>query len=145
MITPSTSTSPVDRRQFLKTGALASGGILLAPSIMKAQSSPNGKINIAILGYGKQGEVLTTSMLEIPNPPFHVVAVCDIWKNSIGKCRSALRTASPDLKWYFDYEELIAAKDELDLDAVIIATPDFGMLATQTPAWKPDFTCIVKR
>lgn len=125
MITPSTSTTPVDRRQFLKTGALASGGILLAPSIMKAQSSPNGKINIAILGYGKQGEVLTTSMLEIPNPPFHVVAVCDIWKNSIGKCRSALRTASPDLKWYFDYEELIAAKDELDLDAVIIATPDF--------------------
>ncbi len=119
------SNNSVGRRQFLKTGALASGGILLAPSIMKAQSSPNGKINLAILGYGKQGEVLTTSMLEIPNPPFHIVAVADIWKNSIGKCRSALRTHNPGLKWYFDYRELIAAKDELDLDAVIIATPDF--------------------
>jgi predicted dehydrogenase len=90
---------------------------------MKAQSSPNGKINLAILGYGKQGEVLTNSMLQIENSPFHISVVCDIWKNSIGKCRSALRKVSPDLKWYFDYEEMLA--NEPDLDAVIIASPDF--------------------
>ncbi len=124
MNTDTPSKLSVGRRDFLKTSALASGGILLAPSIMKAQSSPNGKINLAIIGYGKQGEVLTNSMLQIEPRPFQIVAVCDIWKNSIGKCRSLLRTESPELKWYFDYEELIAAKDELGLDAVIVATPD---------------------
>ncbi len=122
--TPKPSSTTLNRRNFLKTGALASGGILLAPSIMKAQSvSPNDKINIAILGYGRQGEVLLNSMLDIKERPFHVKAVCDIWKYSIGKCRSVLRKDSPDLKWYFDYEEMLAA--ETDLDAVIIATPDF--------------------
>ena len=45
------NTSGWNRRDFIKTSMLASGGILLAPSIGFSQS-PNSEINVAIIGLG---------------------------------------------------------------------------------------------
>jgi predicted dehydrogenase len=79
-------------------------------------------LNIAILGTGAQGQVLLSACLKIPGVRFK--AVCDIWTGYNQKRVSRLLTKyGHEHNDYVDYEEMLAA--EKDLDAVIIATPDF--------------------
>lgn len=80
------------------------------------------EINVAILGSGTQGQVLLDSMLKIPGVRFR--AVCDIWKEYNQKrAVRILKKYKFDVNGYEDYREML--DKEKDLDAVIIATPDF--------------------
>ena len=93
----------------------------------EAAASPAGgsdvqPINIALLGAGAEGQVLTDAMLRIPGLRFR--AVCDIWTeynqkrvvNQLGKFNHVVNG-------YEDYREML--DKERELDAVVIATPDF--------------------
>jgi predicted dehydrogenase len=111
---------PWSRRGFLKTGLTAGGMVLAAPSITKAQSSSN-TLNVALVGMGSQGRVLLDSLLNIPDLNF--VAVCDIWELSRRYGVRRLQRAGHSPNGYEDIEDMVAK--ETDLDAVIIATPDF--------------------
>jgi predicted dehydrogenase len=79
-------------------------------------------INVGLLGAGAQGQVLTDAMLRIPGLRFR--AVCDVWTeynqkrvvNQLGKFKHEVRG-------YVDYREML--DKEKELDAVVIATPDF--------------------
>ena len=120
--------SIINRRDFLsKTLATAGAGLVLgAPSILRAANqdgtATGEKINIALVGMGKQGRVLFEAMSNIPG--LHFQAVCDIWdynlKGGVAKVR-ALQGHTP--KGYADIDEMLAS--EKDLDAVVVATPDF--------------------
>jgi predicted dehydrogenase len=120
--------SSINRRDFLsKTLATAGAGLVLgAPSILRAANqdgtATGEKINIALVGMGKQGRVLFEAMANIPG--LHFQAVCDMWdynlKGGMAKVR-ALQGTAP--KGYVDIDEMLAT--EKGLDAVIIATPDF--------------------
>jgi predicted dehydrogenase len=118
--------SLITRRNFLgKTAAGAGAGLVLgAPHILRAADSTpaSNKINIALVGMGKQGRVLFEAMSNIPG--LHFQAVCDIWdynlKGGMAKVR-ALQGEAP--KGYADIDEMLAS--EKGLDAVIVATPDF--------------------
>ena len=80
------------------------------------------EINIALLGAGAQGQVLTDAMIRIPGLRFR--AVCDIWTeynqrrvvNTLGRYKHQVNA-------YEDYREML--DKEKELDAVLIATPDF--------------------
>jgi len=80
------------------------------------------EINVALLGTGAQGEVLLSSMLKIPGLRFR--AVCDIWKEYNQKRTvNQLAKFKFDVNGYEDYQEMLST--EKNLDAVVIATPDF--------------------
>lgn len=85
------------------------------------RKGPGEVLNIALIGQGAQGMVLQESILNIPN--IRVKAVCDIYEYS--KTYSSRRLASKghEVTVYEDYKELLA--NEKDLDAAVIATPDF--------------------
>ena len=114
----------MNRRNFLsKTAAGAGAGLVLgAPSVLRAAQQGPDKINVALVGMGKQGRVLFESMSNIPG--LHFQAVCDIWDNSrqygIGKVRAFQGHIA---KGYSDIDEMLAT--EKGLDAVVIAVPDF--------------------
>ena len=79
-------------------------------------------INVALIGAGAQGQVLIDAMLRIPGLRFR--AVCDIWaeynqKRVVGSLRKFKHTVNG----YEDYREMLDKEHELD--AVVIATPDF--------------------
>ncbi|MHC4679033.1 MAG: Gfo/Idh/MocA family oxidoreductase [Planctomycetota bacterium] len=113
----------MDRRNFLRSTAAAGAGLAFSPMVF-AQAS-DGKaddINVALLGAGAQGQVLMSACRNIPGIRFK--AVCDIWTAFNQKRVSRmLKAYRHEHNTYVDYQEML--DKEKDLDAVIVATPDF--------------------
>ncbi|MBA7622072.1 Inositol 2-dehydrogenase/D-chiro-inositol 3-dehydrogenase [subsurface metagenome] len=113
----------IDRREFLRSTAALGAGVVLAPkSFGQAAGSGPDDINVALLGAGAQGQVLLNTCLKIPGVRFK--AVCDIWTAYNQKRVSRLlKKYRHEHNTYVDYQEML--DKEKDLDAVLIATPDF--------------------
>ncbi len=113
----------INRRNFLRSTAAIGASLVLAPkSYGQTQSPKTDDINVALLGAGAQGRVLVAACLKIPGVRFKVV--CDIWEDYNQKLLSRrLKAYRHGHNTYVDYKEMLA--NEKDLDAVIIATPDF--------------------
>ena len=103
------------QREYSQTRAEAAATPPAAPADLQ-------EINIALLGAGAQGQVLTEAMLRIPGVRFR--AVCDIWTDYNQKrVVNTLGRFKHQPNGYEDYREML--DKEKELDAVIIATPDF--------------------
>lgn len=115
------------RRNFIKTMGVVGGGLVLSSgSLLKAQEGQlkgGKKLNIALIGIGAEGRVLLESMLKLPYLNF--VAVCDIWPNNLKYAFAKIfRGVKQKPARYEDYQDVIKNHAK-ELDAVIIATPDF--------------------
>ena len=113
----------ITRREFVRTTAVAGTGLMLASAAPAfAQSSkPNGRMNIALIGFGAQGRVLLESLLKIPD--VQLVAICDIWDYARTYGERYLKKMGVTVRAYENVEELLAK--EKDLQAAVVATPDF--------------------
>ena len=114
----------MNRRGFLTKTSVGAGLVLGAPAVLRAAHKGPDRINVAWVGAGKQGLVLFDAMMNVPGIRFQ--AVCDIspWALRYGVGRTkAYPGQDRRANGYADIDEMLAA--EKDLDAVIIATPDF--------------------
>jgi predicted dehydrogenase len=114
----------INRRNFLHSAAAAGAGLAFLQGV--AGRSASGKepddINVALLGAGHQGFVLMNSCRRIPGIRFK--AVCDVWPSYYPRLASRMIEGyGHEHNTYADYREML--DNETDLDAVIIATPDF--------------------
>ena len=112
------------RRDFLQSAASAGAGLLFSPMISAREEKAKkpDDINVVLIGAGLQGQVLADACNNIPGVRFR--AICDIWKNyNLSRTATVLRYFKHDITEYDYYHELLAA--EKDVDAAIIATPDF--------------------
>ena len=111
---------PVTRRQFLVSGALATGALALGGCATPWRSgrvprcsAPTEKLNIGIIGCGGKG---WTDLEGVAGE--NIVALCDVDENSLNRAAQK----HPVAKLYRDYRKML---DELKtLDAVTISTPD---------------------
>ncbi|MBN1516791.1 Gfo/Idh/MocA family oxidoreductase [Candidatus Sumerlaeota bacterium] len=116
--------SGIGRRSFIRSAALTGAGLALAPAILRAQDAgKSDALNIALIGAGRQGKILLGDALKITDVPLRVKAVCDMWEYSSRRAQAYCKAAKQETKFYATYQEMLA--QESDLDAVIIATPDF--------------------
>jgi predicted dehydrogenase len=115
----------MNRNEFMKSAA---AGTVLAS--LKARAVENAQlagkknpdqVNIALIGAGAQGRILTESCLRIPGIRFK--AICDIWSYSQRYSERYLKKYSHEVNVYENYQELLAG--ETDLDAVVVASPDW--------------------
>ena len=118
----------LNRRDFIGATAVAGAGLLLegcksdssTKTASQAKSSLN-TLNIALIGYGEEGKVLLESLLNIEG--VRLVALCDIWDYHLTEGSRYLGKIGNEVRTYQNYEDLLAK--EKDLQAVVVATPDF--------------------
>jgi predicted dehydrogenase len=125
----------VNRREFIRTTAAIGAGLYVSGKILGADAPRKDVINVALLGAGAQGQVLMDAILKKKDSSIRFVAVCDIWKDvNLKKVSRQMASYEKILGFkgtpYVDYKEMLDT--EKDLDAVIVATPDF---------WHAEHTC----
>ena len=120
--------SGFSRRQFLGTtaavgaGALQTSGTKVLGQTNAPAKALDSKINVALIGFGAEGRVLLESLLKINT--IRLVAICDIWEYARTYGEKYLKKVMDvDINSYENYEDLLAK--EKDLQAVVVATPDF--------------------
>ena len=135
------------RRSFLKS-ALAAGvaPIFLPSRLWSAETKPNDRINVGIIGCGIQSRGLMSGFLG--KAGVQVVAVCDVDTTRREDHKKTVqehyaKQAGSDYKGcaaFNDFRELLARKD---IDAVVIATPDHwhAIIAIAAAAAGKDIYC----
>src|SRR5258708_25849383 len=113
----SVSPAPWTRRRFLQTAtsAAAVSSFMIAPqSILGAQgSSPNGKLNIGVIGAGGRGAEDIEGVKSQ-----NIVALCDV---DLQRAASNIKRF-PKAVLYQDFRVML--EKQKDIDAVVIAIPD---------------------
>ncbi|MGB3149274.1 MAG: Gfo/Idh/MocA family oxidoreductase [Maribacter sp.] len=118
------------RRKFLFNTSLAFASIAIIPRHVMGRGflAPSDRINLGVIGLGKQGNILSNRFLS--NTGAQIVAGSDVWdskrdffKSNVESAYAKIRNVESykGVRTYLDYKELI---DQKDLDAVIVATPD---------------------
>lgn len=97
------------RRTLLQSAAFS-------PLAARPATSPNGRIQIGVIGTGARSQELMSALLAIPEA--EIIGVVDAYK---GRVERAISRTGGRAKPYPDYPALLARKD---IDAVVIATPD---------------------
>lgn len=124
----------VTRREFLKTAALASGGVVtpwFVPSAVLGRNhgvAPSDRIGLGIIGVGMMGQGHLRCFLGYPAA--HVVAVCDVdrWRRENAKTvveqTYGSRQASGTYRRCHACADLRELLSREDVDAVVVATGD---------------------
>lgn len=116
----------MNRRSFLRSTAAAGAGLVLSSSVNPvAGNDSSGDIRVALIGAGTQGEVLLNACIKMgADSGIRFAVVCDIWEDlNLKRAVSLLARYGHEVRSYVDYREMLDR--EKDLDAVLIATPDF--------------------
>ena len=120
----------MDRRDFIKTTAAASGLLFVKPSTAFGYQA-NSAVRLGLLGCGSRGTAVATSFAK--NTTARLVALADIFpdklaagKQHFDELNASLNKPAIDPKLTFHgyraFEELAASKD---IDAIQISTPPF--------------------
>jgi predicted dehydrogenase len=110
----------------MQTAAVAAAGMAAPRAAFGGELASRGgagkdDLHIALVGAGVQGLILMRNCLRIPGLRFK--AICDIWGYSRRYAAGTCKAFKQPVNVYVDYREMLA--EEEDLDAVIVATPDW--------------------
>jgi predicted dehydrogenase len=114
------STKPTSRRNFLTSTATAGAALAIAnraPAVL-ANASPSDTIRVASIGVGTQGHGLLQAIQAVPNTEIRVI--CDLYTGNIKRAQGLC--SNPNVRIVKEWERVVEDKD---IDAVVIAVPDF--------------------
>ncbi|MFY7839781.1 MAG: Gfo/Idh/MocA family protein [Lacibacter sp.] len=108
------------RRDFLRTGAIATAGFFIVPRHVlggPGYIAPSDRLNIAGIGAGGKG---ASDLAEFAkSPKVNIVALCDVDEAQAAGSMKRFSKA----KFYYDYREMLE-KEKNNIDAVSVSTPD---------------------
>jgi predicted dehydrogenase len=121
-----TARNRINRRNFLRitsaSTAALSAGTWLARG---AATSANEKLSIGIIGAGGRGSDLMSQISAVADKQnVRITALCDVWQKNLKSAAARVKDRfGAEPRQCTRFGELLALKD---IDAVVIATPDFG-------------------
>jgi predicted dehydrogenase len=118
------TSSPISRRQFV-AGVASAGAMIATRSALGRPIGANDRVRVGFIGPGDRGRELLREFLSQANKMnMEMAAVCDLWYRPREIAVSMVEKAGQKKPLLCrNTEELYEIKD---LDAVIIATPDFS-------------------
>ncbi|MGQ8336812.1 Gfo/Idh/MocA family protein [Sunxiuqinia sp. A32] len=124
-----TKQTNLTRRRFLGTAAVGLAGVSFLPSITSCATKEiaNDKIRLGFIGMGQQSMFLLNGFLQIPG--VRVLAGCDVYGRKRTRFENRVNdfytknNVEVNVRTYENYEDLLAQDD---IDAVVIAVPDFS-------------------
>lgn len=112
----------MERRDFIKSGALATAGMTILPT-GSLFAKDTGKARLGYIGVGARG--MNHIKEGLLRDDVEIVAICDTQESSLKICRAAIakagRTAAKEYTGGLDAYKALA--DRKDIDAIIISTP----------------------
>jgi predicted dehydrogenase len=119
------STPELSRRRFLVQSTSAAAALGASTLVSRAGAGASERINIGIIGCGGRGTYHIDELAKLQSAHnVRVVAVCDVWKvNLINAVVSVTEQFGAAPRSFTRFGDLLALDD---VDAVVIATPDFG-------------------
>ncbi len=112
-----------NRRDFIKTTAIAGTGLAVAPSIALGKGRPDSKLRLGFIGVGLRGTWHLENALK--RNDVEVTAICDIDAKRLDICQKLITEAGQKKpaefgKDDYDYRNLLELEK---VDAVIVSTP----------------------
>ncbi|GAA4237963.1 Gfo/Idh/MocA family oxidoreductase [Postechiella marina] len=135
----------LSRRNFIKTTGISAAGVAILPSLLSF--SPNGVVNVAVIGVGGRGMNNWTQMLGIrgdnrrvkeglepkgerkAHAHVNIVAFCDVDDKAAATAYKML----PNVPRFKDFRVMLDKMDKA-IDAVIVSTPDHTHFAATMAA-----------
>jgi len=113
------------RRSFLATASATAATLGTSAAVARAAAGANNRLSIGVIGVGGRGTSLMNEVLKLSKTHnVDVTAVCDVWNVNLNRAAEVVKKASGKKPQTFTrFGELLALDD---VDAVMIATPDFG-------------------
>jgi predicted dehydrogenase len=109
------------RRKFLRRAFSLGAGVVLGPTVLRAQDEPTKKVsaneslNLGIIGVAARG---AANLEAVSRETFvNIVALCDIDRKRLAEAQKRF----PRAQAYEDFRHLL---DRRELDAVVVSTPD---------------------
>jgi len=114
-----------DRRSFIRTSARTAAGLTVMSSLARSVLGANDRLRVGLIGCGGRGNYLLGETLALATDRnVEVAALCDVWRVNLEKTAARVAAHQPRKPQTFArYMDLLSMKD---LDAVLIATPDFA-------------------
>ena len=111
------------RRSFIKSGALAGAGLMMAPKTLFAGDDADNRVRLGFIGVGLRGQ--NHLDLALRRNDVEVVAICDVQERMINMSKELIRKSGKSqpqviMNGPYGYRKMLESKD---IDAVIISTP----------------------
>jgi predicted dehydrogenase len=113
------------RRTFIKAAAASSVGFAVSGSVTGRIMGANDRLRIGLIGCGSRGTYLMEhALIYKQQHNVEIAALCDVWRPNLEKTRVKLAENQVEKPLTFSrYADVVTRPD---IDAVIIATPDFA-------------------
>ena len=110
----------INRRDFLKKGAIGALGFTILPSLL-TRAAASDRLRIAHIGLGGMGNNHMGWFAALPD--VEIVALCDVDQDHLNGTLKKLKELQPtnQAKGYEDFRHIL---DRKDIDAITVATPD---------------------
>src|SRR4051812_42892750 len=95
----------LNRRQFIKSSALAAGAAALPARIWSQAPGANGDVRIAVIGFNSRGQEHIDAYLKIPG--VRIVALCDVDQEVLDREARKFQNRNQPLETYRDIRKLL--------------------------------------